>query len=125
MKFFLNIKGVSKKKIIKREYRTEDLELFPNDGKVSVRDFLIAMVKSEKRRLDKKMQSEDKFQEVFPVNAQSTEKAIEHALQGFTDGLIAFFVDGKKYESLEDIIILREGSEVTLIRLTFLAGRMW
>lgn len=118
MKFYVNIKGVSNKKIEKREYEFE--ETFAN-----VQEFLIAMVKSEKKRQDEKLMEDDKFREVFPVKAESLEKATDNALQSFQDGLFALFVDDKKYEKLDEEIDIHEGSEVTFVRLTFLAGRMW
>lgn len=52
-------------------------------------------------------------------------KAEETALQAFEDGLVALFADGKRYEDPEEILPVREGSQVTFVRLTFLAGRMW
>lgn len=39
--------------------------------------------------------------------------------------MIAFFADGERFEDMEKKVLLHEGSEVTFIRLTFLAGRMW
>jgi hypothetical protein len=39
--------------------------------------------------------------------------------------MVALFVDGVRYQKREDVLPLREQSEVTFIRLTFLAGRMW
>lgn len=52
-------------------------------------------------------------------------KAVSDALLAFEDGLIALFADGKRYEDMEEIMPLHDGSEVTFVRLTFLAGRMW
>lgn len=53
------------------------------------------------------------------------EKAIRNALQSFEDGIFRVFVDGKELESLEESVMLKEGSELTFVRLTMLAGRMW
>ena len=53
------------------------------------------------------------------------EKAVENALQCFDDGMVALFADGVRYTEREEKIALKELSEVTFIRLTFLAGRMW
>lgn len=55
----------------------------------------------------------------------SIDKAKENARQCFLDGLIVVFIDGNRYENLEDIIALNEGSEVTFVKMVFLAGRMW
>lgn len=54
-----------------------------------------------------------------------TEKAVRNALQSFEDGIFRIFVDGKELESLEEPVPLQEGSELTFVRLTMLAGRMW
>ena len=53
------------------------------------------------------------------------EKAVENALQCFDDGMVALFADGVRYTEREENMALKELSEVTFIRLTFLAGRMW
>ena len=53
------------------------------------------------------------------------EKAVKNALQCFDDGMVALFADGVRYTEREEKIALKELSEVTFIRLTFLAGRMW
>ncbi len=53
------------------------------------------------------------------------EKAVRNALQCFEDGLVAVFVDGKRKVKREERIELKEGSELTFVRLTFLSGRMW
>ena len=52
-------------------------------------------------------------------------KAIANALQCFDDGMVALFADGVRYNGRSERIDLRDRSEVTFIRLTFLAGRMW
>ena len=53
------------------------------------------------------------------------EKAVENALQCFDDGIVALFADGVRYRKRKELIPLKEQSEVTFVRLTFLAGRMW
>lgn len=51
--------------------------------------------------------------------------AVKNALQCFDDGLVALFADGVRYTDRKEMMALKEQSEVTFIRLTFLAGRMW
>lgn len=51
--------------------------------------------------------------------------AVKNALQCFEDGIVAVFADGVRLERLEDAVELKDGSEVTFVRLTMLAGRMW
>ena len=53
------------------------------------------------------------------------EKAVLNALQCFADGIVAVFADGEQYTRREEEIPLKDQSEVTFVRLTFLAGRMW
>lgn len=53
------------------------------------------------------------------------ETAVENAWQCFEDGITALFVDGERLENLETPVGLHEESELTFIRLTMLAGRMW
>ena len=53
------------------------------------------------------------------------EKAVLNALQCFDDGIVALFADGVRYTRREKQIPLKDQSEVTFVRLTFLAGRMW
>ena len=57
--------------------------------------------------------------------AADTEKAVRNALQSFEDGIFRIFADGKELESLQEPVSLQEGSELTFVRLTMLAGRMW
>lgn len=65
----------------------------------------------------------------FSVNYGSKlpqlEDSIRTALEGFEDGLAVIFLDGKRLEDLEETIQLMPGSELTFVRLSPLAGRMW
>lgn len=53
------------------------------------------------------------------------EKAVGNACQCFEDGIAVIFLDGKRLETLGERIDLREDSELTFVRMTMLAGRMW
>lgn len=53
------------------------------------------------------------------------EAAVRNALQCFDDGMVALFADGVRYTKQDEVIPLKEQSEVTFVRLVFLAGRMW
>ena len=55
----------------------------------------------------------------------SEEKAVEVALQAFQDGLVAVFIDGKRYENEEDLITLTGEETITFVKLVMLSGRMW
>ena len=52
-------------------------------------------------------------------------QAIANALQCFEDGIYRVFVGQEQLQKLEDKITLSEESELTFVRLTMLAGRMW
>lgn len=55
----------------------------------------------------------------------NTEKAVKNALQCFEDGIFRVFLNGNNLENLKDTIIINENDELTFVRLTMLAGRMW
>jgi len=51
--------------------------------------------------------------------------AIETAIQSFEDGISALFIDGERYEDLDEALEL-DGTEIlTFVKLAMLAGRMW
>ena len=52
-------------------------------------------------------------------------EAVQTALQAFDDGLFRAFVGETELESREQEIKIGENSEITFIRLTMLAGRIW
>lgn len=53
------------------------------------------------------------------------EQAVNDALLAYEDGLVRMFIGTEQLGSLDDTITLHEHDEVTFLRLTFLAGRMW
>lgn len=53
------------------------------------------------------------------------ESAVANALQCFEDGIYRIFCGTEQLQKLEDTIALTEGCELTFVRLTMLAGRMW
>ncbi len=55
----------------------------------------------------------------------SEKKAVETALQAFCDGLVAVFIDGERYENIEDKISLTGEETITFVKLTMLTGRLW
>ena len=62
------------------------------------------------------------FGEIYNENKPDKKKAEQTALQAYNDGLVRVFVNDKE---ANDPIQLNENDEITFIRLTFLAGRMW
>lgn len=62
---------------------------------------------------------------VYGGRNTSLEKAEETALLAYTDGMVRLFVGDEEAGELTDPIFLKDGDEVTFIRLAMLAGRMW
>ena len=65
------------------------------------------------------------FGRVYSEKKADLKKSVENALQCCRDGLIRVFRNGQELEQLEETVHFEPGDEITLIRLTFLAGRMW
>ncbi len=61
----------------------------------------------------------------YSTDAAFCARAVHNARQCFLDSLIAMFIDGNRYEQLEDIFVLNNNSEVTFVRLSFLSGRLF
>jgi len=139
MKILISVKGASGKKP-----RISQISFEYPEGPMRVRDFLEETVRSCVRRFNERKEAgevlrlfsrealEDmaaggkvSFGDSLSDKKADGKKAADAALKAFEDGLIALFADGKRYEDLEEILPVREGSQVTFVRLTFLAGRMW
>ena len=57
---------------------------------------------------------------------QDLTAAIENARQSFEDGIYRIFINGAEVEgALNTPVTLHESDEITFVRLTMLAGRMW
>ena len=57
---------------------------------------------------------------------QDTAAAIENARQSYEDGIYRIFINGEEPASdLGAPVALAENDEITFVRLTMLAGRMW
>jgi len=56
---------------------------------------------------------------------QDLEKAIENTLQSYEDGIYRVFVNDEEMGEIDCEINLKENDELTFVRLTMLAGRMW
>ena len=65
------------------------------------------------------------FGRVYSDKKPNLEKAVENAMQCYQDGLVRVFRNGQELGQLEETVHFESGDEITLIRLTFLAGRMW
>ena len=57
---------------------------------------------------------------------QDLAAAIENARQSFEDGIYRIFINGDEVGGALDMpVTLHENDEITFVRLTMLAGRMW
>lgn len=65
------------------------------------------------------------FGRIYSEKKADFAKAVENAIQCFSDGLVRVFQNEDELEQLDSRIEIREADCFTLIRLTFLAGRMW
>ena len=137
MKIIVNVKGLSRKKVIHQE----ELEL--KDKISTTKDLIIELVKINVEKFNKKIDERDILSimtneniakaarigkigdEVHGDKKANLEKALDTAYLSFEDGLYCIFINNKQSEKLDDSLNLKDGDILTLIRLTMLAGRMW
>ena len=138
MKIIINLKCLSRKKVIHQE----EVELI---NKVSTtKDLITELVKINVEKFNKKIDDKDILSimtnehiaeaarsgkigdEVHGDKKANLEKALDTAYLAFEDGLYCIFInDEQTTEKLDDSLNLKDGDILTFIRLTMLAGRMW
>ena len=137
MKIIINVKGLSRKKIIHQE----EVELI---NKVSTtKDLITELVKINVEKFNKKIDEKDILSimtneniakaarigkigdEVHGDKKANLKKALDTAYLAFEDGLYCIFINDEQTEKLDDSLNLKDGDILTFIRLTMLAGRMW
>lgn len=137
MKIIINVKGLSRKKVIHQE----EVEL---KNKISTtKDLITKLVKINVEKFNKKIDERDILSimtneniakaarigkigdEVHGDKKANLEKALDTAYLAFEDGLYCIFINDEQTEKLDDSLNLKDGDILTLIRLTMLAGRMW
>ena len=137
MKIIVNVKGLSRKKVIHQE----ELEL--KDKISTTKDLITELVKINVEKFNKKIDEKDILSimtneniakaarigkigdEVHGDKKANLEKALDTAYLAFEDGLYCIFINDEQTEKLDDSLNLKDGDILTLIRLTMLAGRMW
>ena len=139
MKIYVNIKQIGKRKnkIDKKEYEIS--------GKIeTVKDLLIEFVTINVKEFNEGLTENDvvpyltdekindlsdagkiSFGVDYNGREQDLEKAIENALQSYEDGIYRVFVNDEELGKINDKLDLQENDELTFVRLTMLAGRMW
>lgn len=145
MQIRINIKGVSRKKAAIAQMICE----YP-DKEMTAEEFLTETVRQNVREYNARKDAVEilrlfangneqieahleagaasgkvSYKDPTDMRKADEEKAVENALQCFDDGLVALFADGVRYTDRNEKMALKEQSEVTFIRLTFLAGRIW
>ncbi|WP_339056116.1 hypothetical protein KSU07_04725 [Fusobacterium animalis] len=137
MKIIINVKGLSRKKVIHQE----EVEL---KNKISTtKDLITELVKINVEKFNKKIDDKNILSiitneniakaarigkigdEVHGDKKANLEKALDTAYLAFEDGLYCIFINDEQSEKLDDSLNLKDGDILTLIRLTMLAGRMW
>ena len=137
MKIIINVKGLSRKKVIYQE----EVELI---NKISTtKDLITELVKINVEKFNKKIDDKDILfimtkehvaeaarsgkigDEVHGDKKANLEKALDTAYLAFEDGLYCIFINDEQSEKLDDNLSLKDGDILTFIRLTMLAGRMW
>ena len=137
MHLYINMKQLGKRKnmvdkvAFSYEKAPEDLrELIGETVKICVADYIDRMDKgeavlSETQIEDMSQIGKIAFGIVYGEKKPDVQKAIETAVQGFEDGLFRVFLGDRELENLDEKVEFAEGNEITFIRLTMLAGRMW
>ena len=137
MKIIINVKGLSRKKVIHQE----EVELTNNIS--TTKDLITELVKINVEKFNKKIDDKDILSimtneyiaeaarsgkigdEVHGDKKANLEKALDTAYLAFEDGLYCIFINDEQTEKLEDNLALKDGDVLTFIKLTMLAGRMW
>ena len=67
------------------------------------------------------------FGEIYNDKEPDEDKAVQTAWQAYADGMVRVFIGGEEAEYNENgtQLALKEGDEVTFVRLAMLAGRMF
>ena len=139
MQIYINMKtaGSRKPALAKTPYEIPD-------SVCSVKELLESLVEIEVERYNRKSEDDTlikyltetqieeqastgkvSFGRVYSDKKADPGKAAENALQCYRDGLVRVFRNEQELEQLEETVHFEPGDEITLIRLTFLAGRMW
>ncbi|ERL26447.1 MULTISPECIES: hypothetical protein [Leptotrichia] len=139
MKIFVNVKQIGKRKnkIDKKKYEISEKittvkELLTEFVTINVNEFNngftendIVPYLTDKKINDLSDAGKISFGVDYNEQKQDLEKAIENALQSYEDGIYRVFVNDEEMGEIDCEINLKENDELTFVRLTMLAGRMW
>ena len=139
MKVYVNVKQIGKRKnkIDKKKYEISEKittvkELLTEFVTINVNEFNNGFTENDivPDLTDEKINDlSDAGKISFGVDyngqKQDLEKAVENALQSYEDGIYRIFVNDAEVGEIDCEINLKENDELTFVRLTMLAGRMW
>lgn len=139
MKVFVNVKQIGKRKnkIDRKEYEISGeiktvKELLTEFVTINVKKFNEGLIEeyvvpylTDEKISDLSDAGKISFGVDYNGKKQDLEKAIENALQSYEDGIYRIFVNDEEMGEIESEIELKEKDELTFVRLTMLAGRMW
>lgn len=139
MKIFIRMKSAGKRRPL-----LENVPYEIPEGITTLRELLTALVQIEVEKYNQKgmdvqvlpFLTEQELEEgetvgkvgfgrIYSEKKADVEKATENALQCYEDGLVRVFLNDAELTETEEKVSLQEGDHLTLIRLTFLAGRLW
>lgn len=135
MKVYVNIKQIGKRKntVDKEEYQINNnintvRELIEEFVQICVTQF------NDKKVVDYLLTSEieDKsdigkidFGDKENKTKQDLQKAIDNAVQSYEDGIYRIFINENELGKIDESVSVKNDDELTFVRLTMLAGRMW
>lgn len=139
MKIFINVKQVGKrKKII--EHEVIQLDFVPTTLRELIERIVVLNVNKFNNSRDQnnivtyllteEIESKMKtgkvgFGNIYNETKAKVDEAITNALQSYEDGIFRVFIGDDEVIGLSQWIELHEEDELTFIRLTMLAGRLW
>ena len=127
MLLYMNMKQLGKRRNtvdkVPFEYEAEPetlRELITETVKICVREYIERMDRGEA------VLTSDQIDDMARIGKKpDVSKAADTAITGFEDGLFRVFLGSEELTELDEKVIFAEGDEITFIRLTMLAGRMW
>ncbi len=139
MKIYVRVKSAGKRRPV-----FDDADYDLSESVSTVREFLEEIVRVETERYNQKgtdvqvipfLTDEEisdqaeigkvGFGRIFSDQKADFKAAAENAVRCFEDGLVRVFQNEKELTELNMPVEIQEGDRFTLIRLTFLAGRLW
>jgi hypothetical protein len=139
MKFYVNLKKAGS-----RRFALEKVPYETERSLAVLRDLLAFLVHTEVERFNARTEEGDVlrylceadveaqaqtgkvgFDAIYREDLADEDRALKTALEAFNDGLVRVFQNETELTELEQPLNLQEEDVVTILRLTFLSGRLW